>query len=118
MLLLAIVGLGLFAGAVAQLVLGTGVYDINWAEAIVAGLVGSFVGGLLASLIAGDGIQLRPSGTPTSTSSTVLPRNPGGIVMRRIGASSALISCSVTARAQTSAAGLATTELRLTERIG
>jgi uncharacterized membrane protein YeaQ/YmgE (transglycosylase-associated protein family) len=61
-LLLAIVGLGLFAGAVAQLVLGTGVYDINWAEAIVAGLVGSFVGGLLASLIAGDGIQLRPSG--------------------------------------------------------
>ena len=62
MLLLAILGLGLFAGAVAQLVLGTGVYDINWAEAIVAGLVGSFVGGLLASLIAGDGIQLRPSG--------------------------------------------------------
>ena len=62
MLLLAIVGLGLFAGAVAQLVLGTGVYDINWAEAIVAGLVGSFVGGLLASIIAGDGIQLRASG--------------------------------------------------------
>ena len=62
MLLLAILGLGLSAGAVAQLVLGTGVYDINWAEAIVAGLVGSFVGGLLASLIAGDGIQLRPSG--------------------------------------------------------
>jgi uncharacterized membrane protein YeaQ/YmgE (transglycosylase-associated protein family) len=61
-LLLAILGLGLFAGAVAQLVLGTGVHDINWAEAIVAGLVGSFVGGLLASLIAGDGIQLRPSG--------------------------------------------------------
>jgi uncharacterized membrane protein YeaQ/YmgE (transglycosylase-associated protein family) len=61
-LLLAIVGLGLFAGAVAQLVLGTGVYDINWAEAIVAGLVGSFVGGLLASIVAGDGIQLRPSG--------------------------------------------------------
>ena len=62
MLLLAILGLGLFAGAVAQLVLGTGVYDINWGEAIVAGLVGSFVGGLLASLIAGDGIQLRASG--------------------------------------------------------
>jgi uncharacterized membrane protein YeaQ/YmgE (transglycosylase-associated protein family) len=61
-LLLAILGLGLFAGAVAQVVLGTGVYDINWAEAIVAGLVGSFVGGLLASLIAGDGIQLRASG--------------------------------------------------------
>jgi uncharacterized membrane protein YeaQ/YmgE (transglycosylase-associated protein family) len=61
-LLLAILGLGLFAGAVAQLILGTGVYDIDWAEAIVAGLVGSLVGGLLASLIAGDGIELRPSG--------------------------------------------------------
>jgi uncharacterized membrane protein YeaQ/YmgE (transglycosylase-associated protein family) len=47
---------------VLQLVLGTGVYDINWAEALVAGLVGSFVGGLLASLLAGDGISLRPSG--------------------------------------------------------
>jgi uncharacterized membrane protein YeaQ/YmgE (transglycosylase-associated protein family) len=61
-LLLAMVGLGMFAGAVAQLVLGTGIYEINWAEAIVAGLVGSFVGGLLASIIAGDGIRLRASG--------------------------------------------------------
>jgi uncharacterized membrane protein YeaQ/YmgE (transglycosylase-associated protein family) len=61
-LLLAMVGLGLFAGAVAQLVLGTGIYEINWAEAIVAGLVGSFVGGLLTSIIAGDGIRLRASG--------------------------------------------------------
>lgn len=61
-LLLAIVGLGLLAGAVAQLVLGTGIYAINWAEAIVAGLVGSFVGGLIFSLLAGDGIKLRASG--------------------------------------------------------
>jgi uncharacterized membrane protein YeaQ/YmgE (transglycosylase-associated protein family) len=61
-LLLAIIGLGLFAGAVAQLILGTGVYDIDWAEAIVAGLVGSFVGGMIASLLAGDGIRLRASG--------------------------------------------------------
>ena len=29
---------------------------------IVAGLVGSFVGGLLVSLLAGDGLALRPSG--------------------------------------------------------
>jgi uncharacterized membrane protein YeaQ/YmgE (transglycosylase-associated protein family) len=32
------------------------------AQSLVAGLVGSFVGGLLASLIAGDGLKLRPSG--------------------------------------------------------
>jgi uncharacterized membrane protein YeaQ/YmgE (transglycosylase-associated protein family) len=61
-LLLGIVGLGLLAGAVAQLVLGTAVYAINWPDALVAGLAGSFVGGLLASLLAGDGINLRPSG--------------------------------------------------------
>jgi uncharacterized membrane protein YeaQ/YmgE (transglycosylase-associated protein family) len=30
--------------------------------AIVAGLVGSFVGGLLISLLAGDGIELHASG--------------------------------------------------------
>jgi uncharacterized membrane protein YeaQ/YmgE (transglycosylase-associated protein family) len=61
-LLLAIVGLGLFAGAVAQLVLGTGLYGINWTDAIVAGLVGSFVGGMLLSILAGDGVSLRASG--------------------------------------------------------
>lgn len=62
MLLFAILGLGLLAGAVAQLVLGTGLYRIDWGEALVAGLVGSLVGGLLASLLAGDGLRLRPSG--------------------------------------------------------
>jgi uncharacterized membrane protein YeaQ/YmgE (transglycosylase-associated protein family) len=62
MLLLAILGFGILAGAVAQLVLGTGLYRIDWGEALVAGLVGSFVGGLLASLVAGDGLRLRPSG--------------------------------------------------------
>ena len=30
--------------------------------AIAAGLVGSFIGGLLISLLSGDGIELRPSG--------------------------------------------------------
>ena len=62
MLLLAIVGFGILAGAVAQLILGTGLYRIDWGEALVAGLVGSFVGGMLASLLAGDGLRLRPSG--------------------------------------------------------
>jgi uncharacterized membrane protein YeaQ/YmgE (transglycosylase-associated protein family) len=62
MLLLAILGLGVLAGAVAQLVLGTGLYRVDWGEALVAGLVGSFVGGMLASLLAGDGLRLRPSG--------------------------------------------------------
>ncbi|HSF98555.1 MAG TPA: GlsB/YeaQ/YmgE family stress response membrane protein [Ornithinibacter sp.] len=35
---------------------------INWPLAFGTGIAGSFVGGLLASLLAGDGIELRPSG--------------------------------------------------------
>ena len=62
MLLLAILGLGLFAGAFAQIVLGSGVEGVDWREAIAAGLVGSFLGGMLISLLAGDGLRLRPSG--------------------------------------------------------
>ena len=72
MLLLAILGLGLLAGAVAQLLLGTGLYGINWAEALVAGLVGSFVGGMLFSILAGDGVKLRASGIIGSIVGAVL----------------------------------------------
>ena len=62
MLLLAILGLGILAGGLAQVILGTGLQRVNWSEALVAGLVGSFVGGLLLSLLAGDGLRFRPSG--------------------------------------------------------
>ncbi|HEY8059926.1 MAG TPA: GlsB/YeaQ/YmgE family stress response membrane protein, partial [Acidimicrobiales bacterium] len=34
----------------------------SWGKRIGYGLLGSFVGGLLFSLIAGDGLSLRPSG--------------------------------------------------------
>jgi uncharacterized membrane protein YeaQ/YmgE (transglycosylase-associated protein family) len=61
MLILAIIVLGLAAGWVAQLVLGKG-RQIDWTLALVTGLAGSFVGGLLASLVAGDGLRIRPSG--------------------------------------------------------
>ena len=49
-------------GAAAQLLLGSRVKGINWTTALVAGLLGSFVGGLLVSLLSGDGLDLRPSG--------------------------------------------------------
>lgn len=62
MLILGIILFGLLIGAGAQLILGRGARGIDWTTALVAGLVGSFVGGLLISLIAGDGIELRPSG--------------------------------------------------------
>jgi uncharacterized membrane protein YeaQ/YmgE (transglycosylase-associated protein family) len=62
MLILFIVVLAMASGWVAQLLLGRATGRNHWGEAIIAGLVGSFVGGLLASLIAGDGLELRPSG--------------------------------------------------------
>ena len=60
MLIIAIIVFGMLIGWLAQLVLGMGTRPN--AQSLVAGLVGSFVGGLLASLIAGDGLKLRPSG--------------------------------------------------------
>ncbi len=62
MLILAIIALGALAGWLANAILGGGMFPDNWGELLVAGLVGSFVGGLLASLLAGDGLALRPSG--------------------------------------------------------
>ena len=61
-LILFIVTLALASGWVAQMILGRTSRQNNWGEAFVAGLIGSFVGGLLASLIAGDGLEFRPSG--------------------------------------------------------
>ncbi|KQR07269.1 GlsB/YeaQ/YmgE family stress response membrane protein [Cellulomonas sp. Leaf334] len=62
MLILGLILFGMLIGALAQLILGRKSGRIDWTMAIVAGLVGSFVGGLLASLINGDGLELRPSG--------------------------------------------------------
>jgi uncharacterized membrane protein YeaQ/YmgE (transglycosylase-associated protein family) len=61
-LILGLIVFGMVIGALAQLVLGRSGRGIDWGMALVAGLVGSFVGGLLISLIAGDGLALRPSG--------------------------------------------------------
>jgi uncharacterized membrane protein YeaQ/YmgE (transglycosylase-associated protein family) len=62
MLILGILLFGMLVGAAAQLLLRRGGHGINWTTALVAGLVGSFVGGLLVSLLSGDGLALRPSG--------------------------------------------------------
>ena len=60
MLILAIIGFGMLIGWLAQLALGMGTKPNG--QSLIAGLAGSFVGGLLASLIAGDGLDLRASG--------------------------------------------------------
>ncbi len=72
MLILGILLFGMLVGAAAQLLLGTRGHGINWTTALVAGLVGSFVGGLLISLLAGDGLSLRPSGIIGSIAGAIL----------------------------------------------
>jgi uncharacterized membrane protein YeaQ/YmgE (transglycosylase-associated protein family) len=61
MLILAILVFGMFIGWLAQMIVSPGRRP-DWPRDLVAGLVGSFVGGTAISLLAGDGLQLRPSG--------------------------------------------------------
>ncbi|HEY5857838.1 MAG TPA: GlsB/YeaQ/YmgE family stress response membrane protein [Aldersonia sp.] len=62
MLVIGLILFGMLIGAGAQLILGRSAHGVDWGLAIVAGLVGSFVGGLLISLLSGDGVNFRPSG--------------------------------------------------------
>ncbi len=63
-LILYMIVLGMVAGWVAELVLGRtrGMRKTNWTEALVVGLIGSVVGGLIISLVSGDGLKFKPSG--------------------------------------------------------
>jgi len=70
-LLLGLLVFGLFIGWIAQLIVG-GRDRVDWVQALVAGVVGSFVGGLIISLIAGDGLSLRPSGIIGSIGGAVI----------------------------------------------
>ena len=62
MFFIALILFGMLVGAGAQLILGRRGGSIDWGMALVSGLVGSFVGGLIFSLVAGEGFDLRPSG--------------------------------------------------------
>jgi uncharacterized membrane protein YeaQ/YmgE (transglycosylase-associated protein family) len=61
-LIIGLILFGMLVGGGAQVVLGRTSGRIDWGMALAAGLIGSFVGGLLFSLLAGDGLELRPSG--------------------------------------------------------
>jgi uncharacterized membrane protein YeaQ/YmgE (transglycosylase-associated protein family) len=67
-LIIAIILLGMIAGALGRWVVRqlTGAQFAN-SEAFVAGIAGSFVGGLLFSLLAGDGFTIAASGILGST---------------------------------------------------
>jgi uncharacterized membrane protein YeaQ/YmgE (transglycosylase-associated protein family) len=61
MLILAILVLGLAAGWAANLLVGRG-KKTSGAQLLAVGIAGSFVGGLLTSLVFGDGLAFKPSG--------------------------------------------------------
>jgi uncharacterized membrane protein YeaQ/YmgE (transglycosylase-associated protein family) len=62
MLIIAIILFGMLVGAGAQMLLGRSARGIDWPMAFASGLLGSLVGGLLVSLLAGDGLDLAVSG--------------------------------------------------------
>jgi uncharacterized membrane protein YeaQ/YmgE (transglycosylase-associated protein family) len=86
---------GMFAGRIAHLLIARR-EPVNWAELLIVGVAGSFVGGLLVSLVSGDGLALRPSGIIGSILGAVLllagyrairgpSRGRGGRARRRSG---------------------------------
>lgn len=60
-MILAVIALGMAAGFVASLIVARNERR-NWTLLFVVGVGGSFLGGLVFSLIAGEGFRLRPSG--------------------------------------------------------
>jgi uncharacterized membrane protein YeaQ/YmgE (transglycosylase-associated protein family) len=72
MLLIAIILFGMLVGAGAQLLLGRAASGIDWPMAFASGLLGSLVGGLLVSLLSGDGLDLAMSGIIGSLVGAVL----------------------------------------------
>jgi len=69
-LILAILVIGLAAGWAAHLLVGRG--EPNYTRLFLVGLAGSFVGGLVGSLVFGDGLALRPSGLVGSVAGATL----------------------------------------------
>jgi uncharacterized membrane protein YeaQ/YmgE (transglycosylase-associated protein family) len=59
MIILAILVIGMAVGWLAALILGR---PATHAQHLIAGILGSFVGGTAANILAGDGIALRASG--------------------------------------------------------
>jgi uncharacterized membrane protein YeaQ/YmgE (transglycosylase-associated protein family) len=70
-LILFIILWGMAVGWIAHLLVRGG-RPVAWGTTLVVGLAGSFVGGLLGSLLAGEGLQLRPAGILGSVVGAVL----------------------------------------------
>lgn len=82
-LILALLAIALASGWIAQLIVGRSHGRTDWTQALIAGFIGSFVGGLLASLIAGDGLDFRPSGLIGSIIGAVIVTAVWGLIRGR-----------------------------------
>lgn len=61
--LLGLLLFGMVIGGLASILVGGGNFrTINWGQAVIAGVLGSFVGGLIVNLLRGNGLELSPSG--------------------------------------------------------
>ncbi len=73
MLILAMLVVVVSAGWLANLILGGGMRPQDWGEIALAGLIGSFVGGMLGSWLSGNGLfALQFSGIIGSTIGAVI----------------------------------------------
>ena len=83
MLLLAILVIGLAAGWIADVLLHGRLRPTSWGPLLLFGIAGSFVGGLLISLLSGDELELRPSGLIGSAIGAVITMAAVSFVERR-----------------------------------
>ncbi len=72
MLIIGVILFGMLVGAAAQLLLGREKGRVDWPAGFAAGILGSLLGGLVSSLVAGDGLALRPSGVIGSLAGAVV----------------------------------------------
>lgn len=85
MIILSILLWGMLIGWIANMILGGGSRPDNWVPPLVAGLSGSFVGGLVISLISGDGFNIRLSGIIGSILGAVIVLAIWGALEKRKG---------------------------------
>ncbi len=84
MLILGILVWGVLVGGLAWLILRGGpMREVRWSQAMLAGILGSFVGGLAVSLLSGDGLALRPSGIFGSLAGAIVVLAIWGTVEQR-----------------------------------
>ncbi len=61
--LLGLLLFGMVIGGLASILVGGGNFrTINWGQAVIAGVLGSFLGGLIVNLLRGNGLELSPTG--------------------------------------------------------